>query len=156
MRLNEQQGTLLQHFFPSPRIRRDRRGRPWASNRACLEGILWVLKTGARWRDLPADYPSGVTCWRRLQQWEEQGVWLEAWRQMLGLLDSHQLLRWDETFLDGSFVSAKRGAPLSASLSGARARSGWLLSMAKVFHSERNWRVLRQPRSAWQRVPWGR
>jgi transposase len=100
MPLNEHQWTLLQHFFPTPRTRRDRRCRPWASNRARLEAILWVLKTGARWRDLPAGYPSGVTCGRRLQQWEEQGVWLEAWRQMLSLLDS-QLLRWDETFLDG-------------------------------------------------------
>jgi transposase len=40
-------------------------GRPWADNRAMFEGILWVLKTGARWRDLPEGYPSGSTCWRR-------------------------------------------------------------------------------------------
>jgi len=49
-------------------------GRPWKDNRAVLEGILWILKTGARWRDLPADFGvSPATCWRRLRLWEEQG-----------------------------------------------------------------------------------
>jgi len=49
-----------------------------------LEGILWVLKTGARWRDLPADFGvSPATCWRGLRLWEEQGVWLKVWRRLL-------------------------------------------------------------------------
>jgi len=42
-------------------------GRPWNDNRQVLEGILWVLKSGARWRDLPSRYPSASTCWRRLK-----------------------------------------------------------------------------------------
>ena len=64
------------------------RGRPWADNREVLEGILWVLKTGARWRDLPPEYPSPSTCWRRLRLWEEQEVWLDVWRQFLAELDA--------------------------------------------------------------------
>lgn len=47
-------------------------GRPWKDNRAVLEGILWILRTGARWKDLPERYPSPSTCWRRLKLWEEQ------------------------------------------------------------------------------------
>jgi len=70
MRLNDRQWALMEYFFPEPKRRRDRRGRPWASNRECVEGILWVLRTGARWRDLPPEYPSGPTCWRRLRQWD--------------------------------------------------------------------------------------
>jgi transposase len=124
---------LCDGFFPAPKRRRDGRGRPWASNRECVEGILWVLRTGARWRDLPPEYPSGPTCWRRLRQWEEQGVWLQAWRALLAALHHEQLLDWDETFLDGSFVWAKKGALELAKPSGARARSGWYWSMARAF-----------------------
>src|SRR5271169_6974519 len=60
--VGERQGELIEHLFPEPKRRRDGGGRP-ASNRQCVAGILWVLHTGARWRDLPAEYP-GVTCWR--------------------------------------------------------------------------------------------
>src|SRR5437868_4048194 len=48
-------------------------GRPWVDDRECLEGVLWVLRSGARWRDLPIDLPSGSTCWRRLQEWAGEG-----------------------------------------------------------------------------------
>ena len=107
--LNEAQRELVGHLLPEPKRRRDKRGRPWASNRACLEGILWVLQTGAAWRFLPDKYPSPATCWRRLKQWEEQDVWLDAWRTLLGALDGEGLLKWEETLLDGSFAPAKKG-----------------------------------------------
>ena len=97
------------HVAP-PWRRRDNRGRPWASNRACFEGILWILQTGAAWRFLPEQFPSPSTWWRRLQQWEEGGMWLNAWRTLLGALDEEGLLKWEETFLDGSFAPAKRGS----------------------------------------------
>ena len=84
------------------------RGRPWADNRACLEGILWVLRTGARWRDVPEPFPSGSTCWRRLKLWSEQDVWLNMWRAFLRELDDGQLLDWEECFVDGTFASAKK------------------------------------------------
>ena len=155
MRLSDRQWELIQDLFPEPKQRRDGRGQPWASNRQCVEGILWVLRTGARWRDLPAEYPSGVTCWR-LRQWEDEGVWLEAWQQLLAALNHQRLLEWDETFLDGSFVSAKKGALLSKKPSTGRGQSGWYWSMARAFLWERNWRVLhrrksRSPNRRWQR-----
>jgi hypothetical protein len=55
------------------------------------------------------EFPSPSTCWRRLKQWEDDGVWLDAWRTLLGALDSEGLLKWDETFLDDSFAPAKKG-----------------------------------------------
>jgi transposase len=115
------------------------RGRPWAENRRVLEGILWVLKTGARWRDLPPAYPSPSTCWRRLQLWEEQDVWLDVWRQFLAELDARGRLDWNESFVDGSFAPAKKGARASAKPSAARVRSGWWWSTAKVFLWESSW-----------------
>ena len=84
-------------------------GRPWADNRRVVEGIFWVLKTGARWRDLPKEYPSPSTCWRRLRRWEKRGVWLNVWRAFLSELDQRHKLNWSESFLDGSFAPAKLG-----------------------------------------------
>ena len=93
MRLSERQWELMEHLFPEPKRRRDGRGQPWASNRQCVEGILWVLRTGARWRDLPAEYPSGVTCWRRLRRWEDEGVWLEVGVNVAGSQTDNARLR---------------------------------------------------------------
>jgi len=152
--LTDAQWTLIEPLLPEPKRRRDNRGRPWASNRGCLEGILWVLRTGAAWRFLPDKYPSPATCWRRLKQWEERGVWLDAWRTLLGALDGEGLLQWEETFLDGSFAPAKKGAPQWAKPSVARVQSGWYWSTVKVFRWEFGLKVplqeklvLRKPRS---------
>jgi transposase len=143
--LSDEQWELIEPLLPEPRRRKDNRGRPWAPNRACLEGILWILQTGAAWRFLPDEFPSPATCWRRLKQWEDEGVWLEAWRALLGALDAEGLLKWDETFLDGSFAPAKKGALPSVKPSAARERSGWYWSTVKVFRWEFGWKVpLRQ------------
>jgi transposase len=53
-------------------------GRPRADARQCLEGTLWVHRTGARWKDMPKCFPSYVTCWRRSVEWSADGVWEEA------------------------------------------------------------------------------
>lgn len=144
MMLTDEQWDKVKDLLPEPKRRRDGKGRPWASNRGCFEGILWVLRTGARWRDMPSRYPSGVTCWRRLRDWEERDVWLDAWRALLGTLDRRGLLRWEETFMDGSFAPAKKGAKQSAKPSAARARSGWYWSTAKVFLWEHSSRLPRR------------
>jgi hypothetical protein len=93
---------------------------------------------------MPNRYPSGVTCWRRLRDWEERDVWLDAWRALLGTLDRRGLLRWEETFLDGSFAPAKKGAKQSGKRSVVRARSGWYWSTAKVFLWEHSSRLPRR------------
>jgi len=122
-------------------------GRPWRDNREVLEGILWILRTGAPWADLPEEYPSPSTCWRRLRRWEEQEVWLEVWRVFLAHLDAKGTLDWQEAFLDASFAPAKGGAKPWEPPSGARARSGWWWSTARVFLWEANLPRHRQPRS---------
>ncbi|MBE7560748.1 transposase [bacterium] len=77
-------------------------GRPWADNRSVPEGILWVLRTGARWKDLPPEFPGPSTCRCRLRMWEEQDVWLNIWRAFLSELDERKQLEWAECFADGS------------------------------------------------------
>jgi hypothetical protein len=85
-----------------------------------LEGILWILRSGARWYDLPEEPPSPATCWRRLRDWEEQEVWLEIWRAFLSEQNEREQLQWSESFLDGSFAPAKKGAAESEKPSGVR------------------------------------
>jgi len=118
------QWKKIEPLLRKGRPKRSRTGRPPANDRSCFEGILWVLRSGARWRDLPPQYPSGVTCWRRLRRWEDSGALLAAWRQLLSRLDQRHLLNWQETFMDGSFAPAKKGARPSATAGAARARAG--------------------------------
>ncbi|MGH8066080.1 MAG: transposase [Candidatus Entotheonellia bacterium] len=109
-----------------------RGGRPRVADRRCLEGILWMLWTGAQWRELPRRYGSPSTCWRRLKAWEETGVLLTRWRAFLAELNDRPQLRGDECVADGSVVPAKTGGPKSGRPRGARAQRGWLWSMARV------------------------
>jgi transposase len=136
--LTDEQWKKIEPLLPKNANRRAR-GRPWADNRRVLEGILWILKTGARWRDLPKEYPSASTCWRRLKQWDEEGIWLNIWRAFLKELDQQRKLDWSEVFIDGSFAPAKKGASELEKPSAAKVQSGWWWSTAKVFLWECDW-----------------
>ncbi|MGC8603852.1 MAG: transposase, partial [Desulfomonilaceae bacterium] len=85
--LTDTQWEKILPLLPNVEIPR-KKGRPRADDRMVVEGILWVLRTGARWKDLPERYPSPATCWRRLRRWEEEGIWLNIWRTFLSELDS--------------------------------------------------------------------
>jgi transposase len=130
--LSDKQWELRAEVLPEP-IPSSNGGPKPVPNRPVVEGILWVLRNGARWKALPEGYPSPSTCWRRLFEWEESGVWLEAWRVFLDTLHAKRRLNWEECFADGSFAPAKKGGPESAKPSGERVRSGWWWSMVKEF-----------------------
>jgi transposase len=130
-KLTDRQWDKIKVHLP-PHPPHPKGGRPRVSDRRCLEGILWILWTGAPWSELPKAYGSPTTCWRRLREWEERGVFLDLWRAFLAELNDHQKIRWDECFADGSFAPAKKGALTSGRPSAARARSGWYWSMARV------------------------
>jgi transposase len=72
--LTDEQWKIFDPLIPKPRRRGDGRGRPWKSRRSVLNGVLWVLRTGAPWADLPDRYPSFQTCHRRFQQWVRSGM----------------------------------------------------------------------------------
>ena len=133
--LSDAQWKRIEPLLPKLKVNR-RGGRPWANNREVFVGILWVLKTGARWRDVPEPYPRGVTCWRRLKLWEDEGVWLDLWRVFLGQLDRRGQIDWSESFADASFAPAKKGGPTSERPSVEMVQSGWWWSTARVFLSE--------------------
>lgn len=97
-------------------------GRPKAHPRDCLEGVLWVLVTGARWKDLPKEYPSKATCHRRFVEWTKDGRLLKVWQRLLELTNSHKAIDLSETFADGTFSSGKKGGHALAQLVVGRGR----------------------------------
>ena len=107
--LAEAQWKKIAPLLPKPPKQR-KGGRPWIENRRVLEGILWILRSGARWQDLPEKFPHPSTCWRRLRDWEERGIWLNIWRSFLSELNERQQLKWSESFLDGSFARRPRSS----------------------------------------------
>ena len=129
--LTDEQWLLICDLFPIPKPD-PRGGRPRADSRQCLEGVLWVLRSGARWKDLPRSFPSYATCWRRFAQWSLDGVWDRAWSRLLSQLDQQGDIDWLEGFADGTFASAKKGAIALVQRSEAKAPSSWCLSMDKV------------------------
>src|ERR1017187_2819239 len=151
--LTDAQWERIRPLFPKRPVR-PRCGRPPAPQRKVLEGILWMLRSGARWQDLPEEFPSPSTCWRRLRDWEEQEIWLEIWRAFLRELNERQQLNWSEAFLDGSFAPAKKGARESGRPSGARGRSGWWWSTARVFLWETTFVLHPRRRSNSRRRRW--
>lgn len=106
--LTEKQWLLIAPLFPWKRPMRVS-GRPKALPRDCLEGILWILRTGARWKDLPKHFPSYTTCWRRLRDWTRDGTFQRAWAKLLRKLDGMRRLNWREALADGTFSPSKKG-----------------------------------------------
>jgi transposase len=86
-------------------------GRPRTPDRIALTGILFVLKTGIPWEYLPQELGcSGMTCWRRLRDWQQAGVWDRLHGTLLNELGGADKINWDRAVLDASLVPAKRGA----------------------------------------------
>lgn len=115
-------------------------GRPRLDNRAVLTGILFVLKTGIPWEMLPPEMGcgSGMTCWRRLRDWQEAGVWEKLHRTFLERLSLADQIDWSRASIDSGSVPAPGGAQKPARIrriAENRARSAILWSKEKEFHS---------------------
>ena len=118
-------------------------GRPRVSDRAALTGILFVLKTGIPWEYLPAEMGcgSGMTCWRRLRDWYQAGVWRRLHQVLLEELAQADRIDWDRAALDSAAVPAPGGAKKRARtqrIAANRARSAILWSTPTASRS-RSW-----------------
>jgi transposase len=118
-------------------------GRPRVPDRAALTGIIFVLKSGIPWELLPPEMGcgSGVTCWRRLRDWQEAGVWDRLHRELLDRLGEADQIDWSRASLDSASMAANRGVSSPARIqriAANRAASAILWSTGPGFRSPRS------------------
>ena len=103
---------LIEPLLP-PEPSKPKGGRPRLPNRACMTGVLFVLRSGIPWEMLPKELGcgSGMTCWRRLRDWHEAGVWEQIHFVLLDWLARNGQIDWSRAVLDGSSVRAVFGGP---------------------------------------------
>lgn len=106
--ITRKQFQLIEPFI---RRRRRRTGRPPADPYEVVNGILYVLSTGCRWRDLPHDYGvSYVTCYRQFIKWTKRSAFKKIFEELKYKADKKNLLHWRNAYLDASVVKSKKGA----------------------------------------------
>jgi transposase len=118
---------VLQPLLPPPKPRRARYpGRKPIDDRQALTGILFVLKTGIPWEDLPCEMGCGcgMTCWRRLQAWHAAGVWSGLYHVLLQRLDDAGQIDWGRAAVDSTFARAFGGVEGSGKNPTDRGRPG--------------------------------
>ncbi len=118
---------LIAPLLPPPKPRRARYpGRKPLDNRQVLTGILFILKTGLPWEELPQEMGCGcgMTCWRRLQEWQHAGVWVELHQTLLAKLRGADRIDWSRAAIDSSFARAFGGVQESGPNPMDRGRPG--------------------------------
>ena len=105
--IDDEQWDLIRDFFPE---NRKRRGRPWRDHRQVLNGILWVLSSGAAWRDLPERYGPWQTAYDRYDRWQNDGTWDRILEALQMEADERGLLDWSQWNIDSTIVRANRHA----------------------------------------------
>ena len=111
MALTDAQWEAIRRYVPGPELdgTSDKGGRPWRDPRDVLHGILWVLRTGAPWADMPTRYPPYATCFRRFQKWEREGVLDRILAALARDLHKRGKVDLTEAFIDGTHPAQKKG-----------------------------------------------
>jgi transposase len=102
---------IVEPLIPRRRIARWRGGRPPVGDRDAFAGMLFVLKTGIPWESLPRELGcgSGMTCWRRLRDWQKKGVFRHLHRLLLAALRKADCIDWSRALVDSSSIRAMHG-----------------------------------------------
>ena len=119
--------AIIEPLLPASKPRRLRYpGRKPVDNRRALTGILFVLKTGIGWEDLPQEMGcgSGMTCWRRLRDWQVAGVWQQLHEVLLARLQAADQLDWSRAVVDSAAVRALKGGRTPGRIPRTKPRPG--------------------------------
>jgi transposase len=135
MKLTNEQWQRIAKFIPKPKALPGKSGRPPQDPRDILNGIFWVLRTGAQWSELPRRYPPKSTCHRYFQQWNESGVFVKILTALAQDLKKRGGIDISEGFIDGTFAPAKKGAMVWVRPKGAKEPKLWALRTFSVFLS---------------------
>lgn len=118
---------LIEPLLPPPKPRRSRfPGRKPLDNRNVLMGILFVLKSGIPWEMLPQEMGcgSGMTCWRRLRDWNQAGVWRKLHELLLARLRDADKIDWSRAIVDSSSLRAVGGGEKNRTQSDGPTKAG--------------------------------
>ena len=140
----------IEPLLPPHKPRRRRfPGRKPIDDRKALTGILFVLKTGINWEDLPQEMGCGcgMTCWRRFRDWNQAGVWQRLHETLLAELHEADRIDWARALIDGSFVRAAAVADGRARALSTAARGGASTRSSPMRAGFRSWRTRRPPTS---------
>jgi transposase len=153
--LSDELWERIEPLLPPDRAK-PKGGRPRISNRQALTGILFVLRTGCPWEYFPKELGcgSGMTCWRRLRDWQVAGVWEKIWRVLLDELGLANGIDWSKVVIDSCSVRAlfggRKPAPIPR-IAAKMARSGMLSAMDRERRSRSRTpgrtSTIRKPRS---------
>ena len=135
MKLTNEQWQRIAKFIPKPKAQPGKSGRPPQDPRDVLNGILWILRTGAQWADLPDRYPPKSTCHRHFQQWNKSGVFAKILTALAQDLKKRGGIDISEGFIDGTFAPAKKGAMVWVKPKKAKEPRLWALQTLSVFLS---------------------
>jgi len=91
--ITDEQWERIQQWFPAERSAK--RGRPWRNHRLIVSAILWVVCSGAKWRDVPRSYGPWKTVYNRFRRWYFEGLWARLWEQLLVDLDQQGEIDWN-------------------------------------------------------------
>ncbi|MGL4419580.1 MAG: transposase [Gemmataceae bacterium] len=125
---------LTRRFGHAPHPPQPAGGRPFRSDRDCFAGIVYRLRNGIRWMDMPAEFPSGPTCWRRHNAWVKAGVFPAVRAIILAELQAAGQLDTSELVLDATFAEDRKGGPSTARQNAASASRSRSLSTAAARH----------------------
>jgi transposase len=103
--LSDEQWKFIEPLLPP----QPKTGRPRADDRRTINAILYVLVTGCKWEDLPREYGSPVTAWRRLKRWQEDGIWQDLMNRLQEKAYREGKLDLDRVIIDSSTIEAKKG-----------------------------------------------
>lgn len=133
---------LLPARRPRRRDRHRRGGRPPVDDRRVLAGIVFVLKTGIPWEYLPQEMHCGcgMTCWRRLRDWNDAGVWRELHRVLLDRLNAADKIDWSRAVVDSASIRAMHGGKKRAQIRSIGARRVRSTTCWSTATAGRRWR----------------
>lgn len=148
MDITNEQWEIISPIIKIP-VKKNHRGRPRRNDRPILDGVLWILRTGAPWKDLPDRYPPYQTCHRRFQEWSNREIFAEILAVLAQDMEERGKIKLEECFIDGTFSSAKKGACWWEKLNAAREPRSWLSLTKRVFQSPSVWPLLLRTKSSW-------
>lgn len=152
--LTDEQWAVIEPLLPKTPEREDGKGRPRIhDDRSVLNGVLWILRTGATWADLPNMYPSSSTCYRRFSYWVKQGTMRNILETLARHLEQSRGINLEECFIDCTFVVAKKGELEWERPGGAKVQSSWWLRTLQVYHSACTRLLLHHMKSPLSKLP---